>query len=47
MLDGPELEEKLKAILVETGGGDTMSYSLAIIIEAMRRAYVLGAATWD
>lgn len=47
MLEGEELEKKLQAVLIEVGGDDTMSYGLATIIEAMRRAYVLGAAVWD
>lgn len=39
-----ELEKVLQAILIEVGGADTMSYGLATIIEAMRRAYKLGAS---
>lgn len=36
------LGDKLKRLLVEVCGGDTMTYSLGAIIEAMRRAYLMG-----
>lgn len=43
-MEPDELEKKLQTILVQVGGDDTMSYSLATIVEAMRRAFVLGMA---